>query len=138
LVRETRLLWLAVSFATKGLMLVDRPKATLLGSIAQVELPKCSFMHYFFGFTSAHHTLYFFPNPTHLMPSGVGIESPLFSFPQPTSGAGSLGVYKAFNEDELKEGVERVLNDMAHIAYLSSNPGTQQEAPMVVYVPLKV
>jgi hypothetical protein len=72
------------------------------------------------------------------MPSGVGIESRLFSFPQPTSGAGSLGVYKAFNEDELKEGVERVLNDMAHIAYLSSNPGTQQEAPMVVYVTRKV
>lgn len=53
---------------------------------------------------------------------------------QPTSGAGSLGVYKAFNEEELKEGVERVLNDMAHIAYLSSNPGTKQEAPVVVYV----
>lgn len=49
-------------------------------------------------------------------------------FTQPVLGAGSLGVYKAFNEDELRLGVARVLEDMQTQAYLKPDASMRAHA----------
>jgi biotin carboxylase len=51
---------------------------------------------------------------------------------KPTSGAGSLGVYKAFNEEELRDSVARALEDLnVTDSVLSYVPGVEVGAPII-------
>eukprot|EP01134_Creolimax_fragrantissima_P006053 CFRG6053T1 len=51
---------------------------------------------------------------------------------KPTSGAGSLGVYKAFDEAELEVTIDRCLKDLTNNVYLSTNVGLASDSPIVV------